>query len=111
MSPMSHIISSMVLVAALFTTASLSAADHAGHPSAGSATSPVLNTSCPMCGMDVDAAKSPTVPVTIGEGADAKHYRMAMCSDGCCATFKRDPAAALKPKFGKDAPGPKTNFK
>jgi len=72
---------------------------------------PIINTTCPMDGKPIDMANSPTCPMTIGEGADAKHYRMAMCSMHCSTEFKKDPAAVLKPKFGKDAAGPKTNFK
>lgn len=69
---------------------------------------PILNTVCPMDGKPIDMASSPTCPMTIGEGAEAKHYRMAMCSMHCSTEFKNDPAAVLKPKFGKDAAGPKT---
>lgn len=106
---MSHLLNRMALAAALFTTISLGAAEQL--PSTGSATSPVINTTCPMCSKDINADKSPSVPLTIGEGSEAKHYRMAMCSESCCTDFKKDPAAALKPRFGKNAPGPKTDFK
>ena len=60
---------------------------------------PVMNTTCPMDGKPVDLAKAKMVMVTIGEGAEAKHYHMAFCSDGCCDDFKKDPGAALKPWF------------
>ena len=72
---------------------------------------PIMNTVCPMDGKAINMATSPTVLVTVGEGADAKQFRLAQCSMECCAALKKDPLAALKPLFGKDAPGPKTNFK
>lgn len=71
----------------------------------------IINTNCPMEGKDIDAEKAPTVLVTIGEGAEAKQFRLAMCSADCCTAFKKDPVVALKPRFGKGAPGPKTGFK
>ncbi len=98
--------STLALIAALATSLSLGAAEGQSADKA-----PALNTVCPMCKKDVDAAKSPSVPVAVGEGAGAKQFRVVMCSDSCCDTFKKDPAAALKPRFGKDAPGPKTDFK
>lgn len=74
-------------------------------PKTGSAVA--LNTHCPMDGMAVDA-KGGTVPVTVGEGADAKRYTMAFCSMACCTAFTKDPATVLS---GKLAPGPKTSTK
>ena len=64
-----------------------------------------------MTGKDIDMVKSPTVLMTIGEGAECKKYRIAMCSDACVTEFNKDPAAALKPKFGKNVTGPKTLYK
>ena len=72
---------------------------------------PVINTVCPMDGKPINAANCPMMPMTMGEGAEAKHYRMAMCSEACMTEFKKDPAASLKPIFGKGAPGPKTQYK
>lgn len=95
--------------ALLLPIAGISAAeghDHGAHAAAA----PILNTVCPMDGKDVDA-KAPTILLTVGEGAEAKSFRLAMCSQACCTAFQKDPAAALKPVFGKMAPGPKTNFK
>ena len=103
---LSRLPSTLALIAALATSLSLGAAEGQSADKA-----PALNTVCPMCNKDVDAAKSPSVPITVGEGAEAKHFRMVMCSDNCCVSFKKDPEAALKPRFGKDAAGPKTNFK
>ena len=75
---------------------------------------PILNTHCPVSGTAIDPAKAPTVLMTIGEGTEARQFRIAMCSDACCAEMKSDPAKSLKPLFdktGKNAPGPKTMFK
>ncbi len=60
-----------------------------------------------MTGKDIDVAKSPTVLILIGEGAEVTKSRIAMCSDACVTEFKKNPAAALKSKFGKEAPGQK----
>jgi len=70
---------------------------------------PIINSVCPMDGKAIDAGTSPTVKMTVGEGSEAKQYRMAMCSQSCCTEFKKDPAVALKREYGKLAPGPKTN--
>lgn len=102
----SRLCSAFALVVALSIPLALGAAE--GHDAGAG---PVINSVCPMDGKPIDVNKSPTVPMTIGEGSDAMKCRMAMCSDECCTEFKKDPAAALKPHFGKDAPGPKTNFK
>jgi hypothetical protein len=80
--------------------------DHDAHTGAA----PILNTICPMDGKEVDS-KAPTVLLTVGEGTEAKSFRLAMCSHACCTVFQKDPAPALKPIFGRLAPGPKTNFK
>lgn len=98
----------LALALAFAVPCALSAAD-VTPPAATPA--PIINTVCPMDGKPIDMATSPTCPMTIGEGAEAKHFRMAMCSMPCCTEFKKDPEAALKPKLGKDAAGPKTNFK
>ena len=95
----------LTVVGALFTWSSLGAADL---NNTSDTQPPIINTVCPMTGKDIDASKSPTVLMTIGEGAECKKYRIAMCSDACVTEFNKDPAAALKPKFGKNAPGPKT---
>lgn len=83
----------------------------AGDAPAVKAAPAVINSCCPMEGKAVDAATAPTVLVTVGEAAEAKQFRIAMCSAACCTEFMKDPAAVLKPQFGKFAPGPKTNFK
>lgn len=69
--------------------------------------SDVLNGVCPMDGKAVDS-KAGTVPVAVGTGAEAKHFRMGFCSMACCAAFIKDPAPALSNKL---APGPKTNYR
>lgn len=97
----------LALALALAIPCSLSAADSAA-PTIANA--PIINKVCPMDGKPIDAT-SPTVLMTIGEGAEAKHYRLAMCSDACCTDFKKDPMSVLTPKFGKFAPGAKTLFK
>lgn len=99
-----HFPASLALAAMLFSPLALNAVEDTTAP-------PIINTVCPMDGKPIDMATASTCPMTIGEGAEAKHYRIAMCSEHCCMEFKKDPAAVLKPKFGKDAPGPKTNFK
>lgn len=99
---------SLSVVGALFAWSTLGAAELNNN---ADALPPIINTVCPMTGNDIDAAKSPTVLMSIGEGAECKKYRIAMCSDACVTEFKKDPAAALKPKFGKNAPGPKTLYK
>ncbi len=104
----SRITATVAFAAALFTATSLSAVE-ANDKTATVA--PVINSVCPMDGKPIDAEKCPMMPMTMGEGADAKHYRMAMCSEACMTEFKKDPAAALKPVFGKGAPGPKTQYK
>lgn len=98
----------LALTAMLVAPIALSAEE--GHDHAAMAP-PIINTICPMDGKAIDMAKSPTVLITVGEGAEAKQFRLAMCSADCCTEFKKDPVAALKPYFGKFAPGPKTNFK
>lgn len=105
---MSHLSTTLAL-AALLAPLSLTAAD--SHEHAPFAPAPIINTVCAMDGKAIDQAKAPTVLITVGDGTEAKQFRLAMCSDNCCTEFKKDPAAALKPRFGKDAPGPKTNFK
>lgn len=102
---LSTICSTLALTAALFTANALGAMETKDK---SEAMSPVINTVCPMDGKAVDMANCPMVKMTIGEGADAKPYRMACCSEACMTEFKKDPAAALKPTFGKNAPGPKT---
>ena len=98
----------LALTAMLAAPMALSAAE--GHDHA-SVAPPIINTVCPMDGKEMDMAKAPTVLITVGEGAEAKQFRLAMCSADCCTEFKKDPVAALTPRFGKLAPGPKTNFK
>lgn len=105
----SRLSTTLALAVALLTPIALGAAE--GRDPSVAAAPPIINTVCPMDGKEMDLAKAPTVLLTIGEGAEAKHVRLAMCSDACCTEFKKDPAAALKPRFGKLAPGPKTNFK
>ena len=107
----------LALAAALFTATSLGAMEaNDKNNDKGSdkvnekadAQSPVINTVCPMDGKPIDMAHCSMMKMTIGEGADAKQCRMAMCTDACMTEFKKDPAAALKPIFGKGAAGPKT---
>jgi hypothetical protein len=105
---MSRLSTTLSLAVALFAPIALGAAE--GREQSATAP-PIINTVCTMDGKEMDLAKAPTVPITIGEGAEAKQFRLAMCSDACCTEFKKDPAAALKPRFGKGAPGPKTSFK
>lgn len=69
----------------------------------------IINTVCPMCDKEVPKTNPPTVKITAGEGADAKHMHMAMCSDKCCDEFKKDPAKALNKHINK--PGSGTQFK
>ncbi len=63
------------------------------------ATSPtpeVVNAVCPMDGKAIDPMKAKMVMLTVGEGADAKKYSMAFCSEEECSMFKRDPGSSLK---------------
>lgn len=101
--PLTH----LALLAALVLPSALSAAEANAHPVAPA----IINTTCPMDGNAIDAVKSPTVLITVGEGTNAKQFRLAMCSMACCDDFMKDPATTLKPLFSKNAPGPKTNFK
>ena len=68
-----------------------------------------MNTMCPMCHKEVPKTNPTTVPLTIGEGADAKHMQMAFCSDKCCDEFKKDPAKSLGSHINKSGSG--TQFK
>ena len=77
-----------VLLAAPFSAITLDAAD----------TPVVVNAVCPMSGKPVDPSVK-MVMMTLGEGADAKHYNVAFCSHECCVKFEKDPGAALKPWF------------
>lgn len=77
-----------VLLAAPFSANALAAADE----------KPVVNAACPMSGKPIDP-KIKMVMMTVGEGADAKHYNVAFCSHECCVKFEKDPGAALKPWF------------
>ena len=121
---LSKLSATLALAAALFTATSLGAMEaNDKNNDKGSdkvnekakekadAQSPVINTVCPMDGKPIDMAHCSMMKMTIGEGADAKQCRMAMCTDACMTEFKKDPAAALKPVFGKGAPGPKTQYK
>jgi hypothetical protein len=73
------------------------------------ADTPTINTLCPMCGKEVPKTNPPTAHITVGEGAEAKHMHMAMCSDKCCDEFKKDPAKALNAHINKSGSG--TEFK
>lgn len=104
----------LALFAALLAPMTPMAAEDHDHAAAATTAAPIINTICPMDGMEMkeaDMAKMPTVLLTVGEGAEAKQFRLAMCSEKCCTEFKKDPAAALKPRFGKNAPGAKTQYK
>lgn len=70
---------------------------------------PTLNKTCPMCDKEVPKSGAPTVSITVGEGADAQHMKMAMCSEKCCDEFKKDPVKGLFKHFNK--PGSGTQFK
>ena len=105
---MSRFSTTLALAAALISPISLSSVEASD---TAATTPPVINTVCPMDGKTIDMATAPTVQVTVGEGAEAKQFRLAMCSAGCCSEFKKDPIEVFKPRFGKFAPGPKTNFK
>jgi hypothetical protein len=102
-----HILSFLpALAMVLLTSGMISAADEPITPPKPEAPS-VVNTVCPMDGKMV--GKHPAaVRVTVGEGAEAKHYRMGFCSMECCTQFTKDPIPVLG---GRQAPGPKTNFK
>lgn len=111
---MLHLPTTLALIAALAAPMTLGAAEGHDHAAAAATAAPIINTICPMDGKEMkeaDMAKAPTVLVTVGEGAEAKQFRIAMCSTECCTEFKKDPVAALRPRFGKNAPGPKTNWK
>ena len=84
----------MALLAAPFAHNTIGAAEGATAPAPT-----VINTVCPMDGKPIDPAKAKMVMLTIGEGADAKKYNLAFCSEDCCTDFKKDPGAALKPWF------------
>lgn len=105
---LSHFTTTLALGAAFFSPIAISAAE--GHEHAAGSPA-VINTVCPMDGKEIENTKAHSVLVTVGEGAEAKQFRLAMCSQECHTEFKKDPVAALKPRFGKNAPGPKTNFK
>lgn len=88
-----------------FAPATLAAADNST-----AATPMVINTVCPMDGKPIDQTKAKMVLVTIGEGADARKYLMAFCSDECCTEFTKDPGVAFKswyigPKGGETRKG------
>lgn len=108
MSMFTHTITLAFTAAALFAATSLGAVEANDKPEV---LPPVLNTTCPMDGKPIDMAKCPMMSMTVGEAAEAKKYRMAMCSEKCMSEFTKDPAAALKPIFGKGSPGPKTLYK
>lgn len=72
---------------------------------------PILNTTCLMDGKPIDVAKSPMVMLTVGEGADAKHFRMAMCSEACMNGFKKEPAEPMRLNFGRGNHGPNTQYR
>lgn len=78
----------MALLASPFT---LNAAD-----TAGDSTAPVINTACPMDGKPINMDHGKMVMMTIGEGAEAKKYRMACCSDTCSTEYMKDPGAMMK---------------
>jgi len=94
----------LALSAILFSATSLGATE----PIDVAQGNPIINTVCPMDGKAVND-KSTMVPMTIGEGATAKHYRMGMCSAACHDEMMKDPQKALAPRFGKESKGPKTN--
>ena len=73
---------------ALLSTTALNAAD-----------TPVLNTHCPISGNPVDPSVK-MVMMTVGEGAEAKSYKVAFCSHECCAKFTKDPAESLNKWIG-----------
>lgn len=107
----SRMSTTLALTAALFTATHLGAAETNDKNDKADSLPPVVNTVCPMDGKPLDMAHCSMMKMTMGEGAEAKPYRMGMCSDACMTEFKKDPAAALKPVFGKGSPGPKTQYK
>jgi hypothetical protein len=104
----SRVSTTLALTAALFTATHLAAADVSDKADPAA---PVINSVCPMDGKPIDISHCSMMNMTIGDGAHARTYRMAMCNDTCMTEFQKDPAAALKPIFGKGAPSPKTQFK
>ncbi len=94
------------LAMALLASGAISAADDPIIPPKPETTA-VANTVCPMDGKKV-GDRPATVRMTVGEGVEAKHYRVGFCSMECCTQFTKDPVSVLG---GRQAPGPKTNFK
>jgi hypothetical protein len=104
----SNISTSLALTAALFTNINLRAAEL---NEKSDTVVPVVNAVCPMDGKPIDISHCSMMNMIMGDGAEAKPYRMAMCNDMCMIEFKKDPAAVLKPVFGRGAPGPKRQYK
>ncbi len=69
-----------------------------------------INTTCMMCGKDV-GADSKNLTLKVSDDKTSKTMTMACCSQACSDEFMKDPAAAMKPHFGKNAAGPKTLYK
>jgi hypothetical protein len=65
----------------------------------GAAETTVLNTHCPVSGKPVDPSVK-MVMMTVGEGADAKSYKVAFCSHECCVKFAKDPSESLNKWIG-----------
>lgn len=104
-------IPAILALAMAFTVPCDLQASAASEPNPIPAPKPIINTVCPMDGNPIDKNTTHTCPMTVGEGADAKHYRVAMCSMACATEFKKDPEKVLKPMNGKNAAGPKTDSK
>jgi len=102
----------LAMAALLGGAASLTAVDDMGkdkgEPYAISASAAVINTCCPVDGKSIDPTKCTMVPITIGEGAMAKHRSMAMCSEVCASELTKDPVKVMGAQIAKDADGHKT---
>ncbi len=102
----------LAMAALLGGAASLTAVDDMGkdkgEPFATSASAAVINTCCPVDGKAIDPTKCTMVPITIGEGAMAKHCSMAMCSEACATELTKDPVKVMGARITKDADGNKT---
>lgn len=95
----------LLTMLALGAVAPLSAMEAEAHHAAT-----VLNSECPMCHKAV-GDKPSTVKITVGEGAEAKSFLIACESKECSDAFMKNPEPVLKKTFGKEAPGPKTQYK
>ena len=70
----------------------------------GAAEMPVLNTHCPVSGKPIDPNVK-MLMMTVGEGAEAKSYKVAFCSHECCVKFEKEPNKWIGPKGGDTRKG------